>query len=189
MKCPQCKHDHLPPFKLEPNLGAMRCEKCGGVLLDLVAYRLWQELHAAELTSTADLIADPKQPPEQGPEESMGALSCAKCQRIMLKFRYSTQTRHRLDVCSHCDEVWLQEHEWEFLKSHALHGELPKVFTDPWQRKLREQQTRQTFEQQWDQRLGEEMHAKTRDIDSWLREHPRRSAILDYLLAADPYAI
>lgn len=180
MKCPQCKAKGLSPTRLEPSLGALACGACGGTLLNLVSYRLWQELHEGELNSEVELTSQPDQP--------SGALLCAKCSRIMLKFQYTTDSSHVLDVCSYCEDVWFQENEWEYLRSLLLHGELPKIFTEPWQRNLRARRTSETLEREWDRRLGPELHSRIREIDSWLREHPDRASILDYLVASDPYS-
>ena len=105
----------------------------------------------------------------------------------MLKFRYTTDSGHVLDVCGHCEDVWLQANEWEFLKARSLHGELPKIFTQPWQKDLRAERARQAFEEGWDRRMGKDLHDKAREIHAWLRHHPNRSAFLDYLSSKDPY--
>ena len=178
MKCPQCKSADLQPAKLEPNLGAHTCDTCGGTLLDLVAYRLWRETQATPPSATGIV---------KTPEETSQALLCSKCERIMLRFRYTEHTKHVLDLCSYCDDVWLQENEWEFMRVYAVQGDLPRVFTDPWQRKLRARRTKAVLDEEWDHRLGAELHGKAKEIDKWLREHPNRASFLDYLLASDPY--
>jgi len=177
MLCPQCKTKLLKPIKLEPSLGALACESCGGTLLDLVAYRVWREVHTHEAETNLESV----------PEDSTKALLCPKCERIMSRFRYALESNHVIDVCAHCDHVWLQDEEWEFLSTHSPARDLPKIFTDPWQRRLRTERTKNVLEQDWDRRLGTDLHRSAKDIDAWLRDHPKRADFLDYLLAADPY--
>lgn len=181
MHCPNCKNQDLLPTKLETSLSAFGCRECGGKLLNLVAYRLWRELHATEAESETALVAEP--------EEGRDALLCSKCSRIMLKFRYTTDTEHVIDVCNYCEDIWLQENEWEFLKRFSLHGDIPKIFTEPWQRDLRSQRTRQTLEEEWDRRLGPELHSTVKELAAWLEEQPQKDSVLDYLSSHDPYSV
>ena len=179
MQCPVCTTSTFVPTRLEPGLAAHECLGCGGVVLDLAGYRLWRERHPEEIDSEIPL--------SQEPESGTPAVLCARCDRIMLRYRYTRDSSHVLDVCSHCDNVWLQKGEWAFLKGLRLHGALPRIFTDPWQRALRAERTRQVLESGWDERLGEELHQEVAEIREWIRTHPRQEAILDYLLNPDPY--
>ena len=179
MDCPECNSSRLTPVKLEPSLPAKGCGSCRGALLDLVTYRLWTERHTHELTGSGDVVAEP--------QEGRAALLCPGCTRIMLRFRYTADTPHVLDVCMTCDHAWLQGNEWEFLKCRALHGELTQVFTDPWQQNLRKTRTREVLGSEWDRRLGADLHAEIQELREWLKEHPKRQDLLDYLRSDEPY--
>ncbi|MEM7018134.1 MAG: hypothetical protein AAF512_12445 [Pseudomonadota bacterium] len=181
MQCPQCSKSILAPAKLEFSLGAMGCKSCNGTLLSLVGYRIWREHHSHEVEESSDL--------EEMPEEPGKAISCTKCKRLMPRFRYTSDTRHVLDVCTYCEEVWLQEHEWEFLKHRELHGNLPHIFTDPWQKKRQTEQRKITLSDSWDKRLGGELHEEVAEIRTWLENHPQRDSILHYLSMKDPYDV
>ena len=123
------------------------------------------------------------------PEEPGHALNCKRCQRIILRFRYTTDTRHMLDVCVHCEDVWLQQGEWEFLKSRQLSGALPKVFTDPWQHDRRQSAQQVALADDWNERLGIELHAEAAQLRRWLDQHPQKSELILYLTVEDPYQV
>ena len=82
----------------------------------------------------------------------------------------------------------MQENEWEFMKSISLHGDIPKIFTEPWQRDLRSQRTRQALEKEWERSLGPELHTRAKELAVWLEEQPQRDSLLDYLSSRDPYS-
>lgn len=42
-------------------------------------------------------------------------------------------------TCFHCEEVWLDAGEWQYLKAQGLHTRITLISTDPYQRRLREQ--------------------------------------------------
>jgi hypothetical protein len=180
MKCPSCQSSKLGPVKLEPSLPALSCLDCGGAVLDLVAYRLWLERHSHERTEQAEV--------EEEPATGTSALSCCRCSRVMLRYRYTRDSSHVLDICTHCDNVWIQNNEWPFLKKNSLVGQLPRIFTDPWQRALRMKRAEKTFKQDWEQRLGADLHLEVAELREWLIAHPKKAQILAYLMNEDPYA-
>lgn len=181
MDCPECKSAQLTPTKLEPSLAARSCGACSGAMLDLVAYRLWAERHSHEADAAAELSEEPA--------TDQGALLCPGCRKIMLRFRYTAGTAHVLDVCSTCDVAWIQRNEWAFLKRLSLHGALTHIFTDPWQRSLRQERTRRALDSEWDKRLGTDLHAEAGELRQWLQAHPKKQELLDYLRRDDPYGI
>lgn len=79
-------------------------------------------------------------------DDTTRAMICPKCQRIMLKFKFAADIDHGIDVSTRCEEVWLDEGEWHYLRVTHIHGDLPKIFTEPWQRRLREQRGRKVME-------------------------------------------
>ena len=189
MQCPECKQGDLTPTKLEPSLPARGCLTCHGAVLDLVAWRLWRERHPEEghLGEGQRGVNQGPKPEPEAPAAPGRALTCPGCSRLMVRFRYTLDTPHVLDVCSHCDLAWLQENEWEWLKHLELAGTITRLFTDPWQRNLRRRRTEQTFETEWDERLGPELHEEARELKAWLDAQPNRDALLDYLRTAKPY--
>ncbi|NIQ13871.1 MAG: hypothetical protein GTO02_05550, partial [Candidatus Dadabacteria bacterium] len=107
MECPSCNSYRLKPTKLDFGLPARICSKCNGILINLLTYRSWLE------TVPETLQAEPKA--EIFAEDNDKALTCKKCKRIMLKYKISSETINHVDLCTHCDDAWLDYGEWNML--------------------------------------------------------------------------
>jgi Zn-finger nucleic acid-binding protein len=175
MKCPVCKTPDLRPTMIEELLPSMGCEQCKGALVGLLYYRHWAENHKPECDMTAASA------PSEAPEDTTNALRCPKCERIMTKYRLSGAVANRLDVCPTCDEAWLDGGEWELLEQLQLGDKLPSVFTDTWQRKLREESSERTRQDILRRTIGDEDAKKVEALRSWLNAHRAKSTILTYL--------
>src|SRR3954468_18124521 len=104
-QCPQCAGSTLVHAMLTDDLAGYSCGRCLGTLVSLLAYRAWREHAGRErLPATPAAVADAP--------DSIGAMKCPKCRSLMSKYRISAEKTNRLDYCSHCDEVWLDEGEW-----------------------------------------------------------------------------
>ncbi len=173
MHCPHCQGYTLEPKLLEENLLAASCPKCEGALLSLLNYRHWvqQQEHPTQAVTV-----------EVMPEDSEGANSCPKCTRLMTKFRIDLSTANRLDLCTHCDEAWLDKGEWKLLKQLELAGKLPKIFTEEWQRDLRKQQQVNRTNARYEKSLGTEDFSKVKDFRDWMVKHEKTAEIRQYLL-------
>ena len=175
MECPACNDGRLKPGWLEPNLPAYRCNLCQGVLLQLISYRAWNELGSQiEPTEDGELVSD----------DTAKALQCPRCDRLMVKFRFATETGHRLDICTRCEDVWLDDGEWDYLKHRCLHGELPEIFTEPWQRQLHKRIQAERTRDYWTRRLGDQAE-DAESVRDWLMAQPNKRDILLYLMDRD----
>ena len=175
MKCPVCKTPRLRPTMIEELLPSMGCEQCKGTLVALLYYRHWAEHHkpANDAPVPATLA--------EVPADTTNALRCPKCERIMTKYRLSGTVANRLDVCSLCDEAWLDGGEWELLEQLQLSDKLPAVFTDAWQRKLRKEGSELMRQEILRRTIGDADVTKVESVRAWLNEHPAKSTILTYL--------
>ena len=88
---------------------------------------------------------------------------------------------NRLDLCAGCDEAWLDGGEWELLKAMHLSNQLPAIFTDVWQRKVREEITETKRKARLEKAVSVVDAAKAEEIRIWLNQHPKRADILFYL--------
>ena len=175
MHCTNCKGKELDAFELECGLIAARCHTCEGSMLSLLHYRYWlrqlQSQTAPEQADKVTVIAD----------DSGSAHLCPRCGRLMTKFRIDIDTDNRLDLCGHCEEVWLDKGEWSLLKSRGLHTKLTDLFTDSWQRKLRKQQEERNLEKHYAQLISEEDFARVREFKHWLDQQEHLTDIRRYL--------
>ena len=122
--CPQCDHSILVHTLLNDDLAGYSCGKCLGTLVSLVAYRAWREKQ-----DKGALRATPAAEPDSEPPDSIGAKKCPKCRSLMSKYRIRSDKTNRLDYCPHCEEIWLDEGEWELVEGLVASGEFTKVFT------------------------------------------------------------
>jgi len=174
MKCPVCKNPDLRPTMIEELLPAMGCEKCKGSLVSLLYYRHWAENHKPESDGAPGTVTE-------APADSVNALRCPKCERIMTKYRLSGTVANRLDVCPTCDESWLDGGEWELLEQLQLSDKLPSVFTDTWQRKIRKEGSERMRQDILRKAIGEADATRVESLREWLNDHPAKSTILTYL--------
>jgi Zn-finger nucleic acid-binding protein len=113
---------------------------------------------------------------------------CPKTGRLMLKYRISKNTTHKLDLSPEVNGIWLDKGEWELLKQEGLASRLNAVFTEPWQQNIRTQKTKDVLEALYTNEFGDEGYQKIRAIREWLNRQPNKEQFLAYLLAEAPYS-
>jgi len=174
MKCPRCKTSDLLPTMIEEGLPAMGCGNCHGSLVSLLHFRYWAENQkptAPPATSTA--IPDAT--------DTATAIRCPKCERIMTKYKLTGHVSNRIDVCSTCDESWLDAGEWELLEALQLSTKIPTIFTDAWQRRIRREIAQETRRNVLVRMIGEEGTRRVEEFKGWLDGSDHRSDIMAYL--------
>jgi len=170
--CPQCVHSELVHTMLTDNLAAYSCGNCLGTLVSLVAYRAWRERAARD-----SLRAMPTAEPDATPSDSIGAKKCPKCRSVMLKYRITSGKSNRLDYCPHCEEIWLDDGEWELVESLVTAGDFTKVFTQAWQYAVRAGVTSAMEEQRLRELLGGD-YERVAEFARWLETQPAKQEIL-----------
>jgi Zn-finger nucleic acid-binding protein len=159
---------------IEEDLPALGCPQCQGTLVSLLYYRHWAESLKTPPTSTA-------KPDAISTDDTATALSCPKCSRFMMKYKVSGTVANRLDVCGYCDEAWLDRGEWELLEALQLSHQLPAIFTEEWQRRIRHQLSEDSRRSILERAIGTEGVAKVEAFREWLAESGHRADVLTYL--------
>jgi Zn-finger nucleic acid-binding protein len=175
MKCPHCKTADLQPTMIEEYLPAMGCSTCNGSLVSLLYYRHWAETRKTPGAATEGTAAALEA------TDTTAAITCPKCERIMAKYKITGRVSNRLDVCSTCDEAWLDGGEWELLEALQLSLKMPAIFTEAWQRRIRRELTEETRRSILTRMIGQEGTARVEDFRSWLAGNKHKSDILTYL--------
>ncbi|HKZ73577.1 MAG TPA: zf-TFIIB domain-containing protein [Steroidobacteraceae bacterium] len=176
MKCPRCKTTDLKPTMIEEHLPAIGCANCHGSLVSLVYYRHWAETHKPPETGMApDTVAAVET------TDTMTAITCPKCGRLMTKHKLTGGVPNRVDVCASCDEAWLDRGEWELLEALQLSHSMPSIFTDQWQRRIRRQLSEDMRRSILGRAIGEEGTARVDAFRAWLKETGHKSEIMAYL--------
>lgn len=176
MDCPSCHTQKLSPIKLESDLPAYGCNDCQGALISLLYYRDWSErtgctLDGEEIEALKDISSD----------DSHKALSCPKCKHLMRKYLVSGSSDHRIDLCSSCDEVWLDAGEWQWLKALHLHKEIVSVLSEKWQQRVKQEVLEQKHRVRFEKIVGTKDIQKAEAFRIWLKDHPLRQEIIYYI--------
>ncbi len=182
MRCPSCKIETRGAERLEQGLSADQCHECGGNWLSSFQYWRWREQQS--------------EPPSPAPpggevaraEDSQEALLCPECGQLLRKYRVAHDVPFRLDHCGHCGGMWFDAGEWATLREQGLHTNVHNVFTAVWQRKLRREETHETFERLYRERFGEESFGELQRIREWLYSQPQCDAMVRFLIDPDPFS-
>lgn len=180
-QCPQCADSPLVHTLLTENLAAYSCGKCLGTLVSLVSYRAWRESAAGRQATKESPVAHS----DAEPQDSVGAKNCPKCRSLMSKYRIRADRHNRLDYCPHCEEVWLDDGEWQLVESLVTRGEFAKVFTQAWQRGVHTGISGAMHERRLRELLGEH-YEQVVNFAAWLREQPAKDEILAHLARREP---
>jgi Zn-finger nucleic acid-binding protein len=172
-QCPQCADSTLVHAMLTDGLAGYSCGKCLGTLVSLVSYRAWREGAGRELVR-ATPVAVAEAP------DSVAAKKCPKCRSLMSKYRISAEKTNRLDYCPHCDEVWLDDGEWELVEGLAQSGDFARVFTQAWQYAVRANVTSAMEDQRLRELLGAD-YARFEEFARWLEAQPGKQEIIAQL--------
>jgi len=77
--------------------------------------------------------------------------------------------------------VWFDRDEWQLLAARGLALRLADVFSDEWQRDIRQKEQAAAIERMFEQRLGSEELTRAREVREWINSHPKKSELLAYL--------
>ena len=114
------------------------------------------------------------------PPDSTGAKKCPKCRSLMSKYRVTADKANRLDYCPHCEEIWLDEGEWQLVEGLVLAGDFTKVFTQAWQYAVRSGITTAMEEQRLREMLGGD-YERVAQFAEWLQAQPAKQEILEFV--------
>jgi Zn-finger nucleic acid-binding protein len=174
-QCPQCADSPLVHTMLAEGLAAYGCGKCLGTLVSLVTYRAWRERTGKSSPPDAFPAVE-----DAAPADSIGAKKCPKCRSLMSKYRITAGRSNRLDYCPHCEEIWLDDGEWQLVESLVVTGEFTKVFTQAWQYAVRAQVTGAMEEHRLRNLLGDD-YERFATFVGWLQGQPAKDEILAQL--------
>jgi Zn-finger nucleic acid-binding protein len=183
MICPVCKEDLLSQTTLDSNLPVFRCSKCEGIWLPANDYLNW-----VRTSKPAPAAAKSEEP--LVPTMDVQALKlCPSCKRFMGRFKVLPNVEFYLDRCRQCNGVWLDKNEWDVLVARQLHDKVNLFFTQPWQAKIREEETKAALDKLYLDKFGTADYGRVKEIWGWLKDNPHRSMLLAFLQADNPYKI
>ena len=170
--CPRCPESGLRHTLVSDTLPGHTCASCGGILVSLVAYRRWRETLGPESEPSHRVH------PADDTDE---IVTCSKCKGLMTKYRISSEAPNRIDLCASCEDVWLDQGEWDLVEALAGSDHLANIITQPWQRRIRIETEEHLEEARLRERFGED-YDRLSSFREWFYEHPARDEIIAYLL-------
>lgn len=183
MKCPVCKAEQLQPATLISNLAAFQCAQCAGIWIPSNAYLDWLKTRPTLLPE--NLAVESPVPTWDTKELKL----CPECHRFLTRYHVLPNVAYWLDHCGHCNGVWLDRSEWDALVARNLHEHINRLFTKPWQNRVRAEEAKAMLEKLYLQKFGAEDYARIAATARWLKQHPHRAMLLAYLQADDPYRL
>lgn len=174
--CPVCKSIGLKKVELQQGLPAYYCERCEGQWLKANDYQLWL---SGDTGRENNELLDNDYLPKY---DSKKASFCPDCRKLLIKYNVSNKIPFYVDHCRSCNGVWLDKHEWENLASHNLHTSINKFFTTPWQKKLRDELTKDSFIEHYKKKFGTEEYEKLIEIREWIYNSNQKEYLLNFLI-------
>ncbi|MGB3786365.1 MAG: zf-TFIIB domain-containing protein [Phormidesmis sp.] len=148
MKCPICRINSLKEISLDTGLLARQCDQCFGHWLSSEQYWEWLESH--QPTRSMDSPSTKPVPVSLNTHRGLlpvadneTAIFCADCARLMRKAQVGKGLSFYIDRCSYCHGVWLDQNEWDNLKTMNFHSQIHYVFSDAWQFSVRHEKANQ----------------------------------------------
>jgi len=182
MSCPACNSE-FKKKSLANHLLGLVCINCNGVSFTLGDY-----LHYLSRSESVEESQELEVDEFVLEDDTKKAIICS-CGQVMSKYRINHKSDHRVDYCSACLKVWLDEGEWEYLKANDLHRRINKIFTDPYQRNLRLETTKNVLNKNFEEQLGVNDYEKLKEIRAWIDSNPKKDVLLAYINSNDPYAV
>jgi Zn-finger nucleic acid-binding protein len=173
--CPKCKTQTLAPLGedrvTDPDtVPPSRCTRCRGVWLP----------HGAVDQQVVPPSLD-TEPAATSADELPGF--CPGCRGLLVRARVEAAHPFHLDRCPACAGVWFDAGEWAAVASTEWLTHLDDLWDPAWQRRARERQAQKRHLQEIERALGAETLELVRAAIAALRDHPRRSLGLSYLIA------
>lgn len=182
MKCTKCQLGQLMPVFVDSLFRGHTCNHCGGSWVLVEDFVAWKEKNP-EHQFTRDFQV------EEEVVDSAQALLCPVTGTLMTKFKISSDTSHRLDYSAAVGGIWLDKGEWELLKKSGVAGSLNHIVTQSWQQQLREETTKDNFQELYTAKFGQDTYEKAKELRAWLQAQPQKADLRNYILAEDPYTI
>ncbi len=176
--CPKCVTPGLSHTLIDGALPAYSCKHCGGTLLSLVAYRRWRDAGGGtHEPRDGDLEV-------VSPGDSSDAIPCSKCRRVMTKYRISAAAENRIDYCVGCEDIWLDDGEWDLIANLVGTDQLAAVLSQSWQYRVRTGRIERMEAERMNDVLGAD-YERAAEFREWVREHPSRTEILAFVSRRD----
>lgn len=172
MKCPKCTDRELAAVKSEGSAGVMSCANCGGVWVDGAKAR-----DIGRIPLPSDLVSV-----EHNRDTDLQAGVCPNGHGILKRAQTHLVGGFYLERCESCFGVWFDQGELQRVLEQGLSDGLFQIWTSLWQREQIELHSRERYEEEILQKLGDELIEQLDRTIGMERDHPHKSLALGYLM-------
>ena len=176
MKCPVCKNQIMTNQQLEANLSVSVCSQCSGKWIASYQYWKWKEASGRTLPAQEDVQGD-----DLSVEDNTAAKLCPECGHLLRRYPVGHGIDFGVDRCGNCGGMWFDANEWEVLKSQKLHDDVHKIFSEIWQRQIRDEEHQAATEAFYREKFGSDGYEKAQEIKTWIDAHPHKSELRAFL--------
>lgn len=149
-----------------------RCPRCEG---------LWVEPKGVLRLADQEAELDP--PASETDEEvDRRTGTCPEGHGILGRTRVEVDEGFYLDRCGTCGGLWFDKGEWQRLARRELLHRIPDFWTQAWQRQQRGRRQREDYLDWIATEIGWDLKTRIDELVEILRDHPRRSAAIAYLI-------
>jgi len=173
MKCTCCNDGILKPAYIDDLFPCFTCDQCEGNWIHLEDYLRWlAKCGKCSVSIPKDKVVV---------DEAKQALLCPETGALMVKYRISKDSSHRIDLSPRANGIWLDKGEWALLKQEGLALSLNQIFSDPWQREIRLSSSQDMIEEIYRQKF-EDNYDELKRIKSWLHQQDNRAEMIAFII-------
>jgi Zn-finger nucleic acid-binding protein len=172
VNCPVCKNIDLHSTSISQGLSASKCSNCSGHWLAFSDYLSWQQCSGK---------IDPQDDTNVQIDDTLDALICPCCTKILSKYRVNSTVAFVIDQCGTCSGIWLDQNEWVAITQENLAHKMHLIFTGHWQKNIKRKLSEKRKNEIYLNKFGEENFKRLNDIKLWLSEEVQYDAMLAYL--------
>ena len=174
MLCPNCEKHSLKRHEIEPKLTGLSCEKCQGEWLNTFQYLLWKDIQEESQKISSEHVSIDT-------NDVQKIKHCPECNILMSRYKVGKDLNFTIDRCETCRGVWFDKQEWEAIKSKNLHTQIHFIFSDWWQKQIREEEVESSRSKRLTKLLGEDGFEKLASFKEWLLSQKGQKEALGYL--------
>ena len=176
MKCLVCENSETIYKNIDENLKGFVCVDCKGVWIPAKAY--WNWLHSLNTVFSEKPESETVDLPVK---DSFLIKICPDCGHFLSKRKVGHGVPFYIDRCQCCGGVWLDQNEWEVLKSRNLHDAIHLIFSQEWQEEILQEEQQRAYEEEIEKILGKEDYLYLKTFTDKYKFSPRKDVVLAYV--------
>jgi len=172
---PSANKKPLSKKEIESGLMAYTCQESEGLYIPFENYWKWLSKQDTPSPNIPEMeMVSKVNPSQQTPK------FCPETRTLMPSYEVGHGFKFRINR-SVTGGIWFDKGEWEELRSRNFHDEIHLIFSEPWQKNIREQKLSDAYTEEIKKRLGPSLFDQVTDLKNLLQDHNERDAVLAYL--------